>query len=85
MFKLPCIMFSVNSTVDSLGHQIYSSNSSGDPENENRLYRGGRLPPKITTRSAFRYLTYIPSVKTASAEIEICEIGIVGEYWNRNE
>lgn len=73
-------MFLVNSTVKSLGHTVYASNSSRDPEKENILYIGASLPNKITTNSSFRYVTYIASIKNALVELEICEIGIVGEY-----
>ncbi|CAG2196833.1 Tyrosine-protein kinase Shark,Receptor tyrosine-protein kinase erbB-4,Tyrosine-protein kinase ZAP-70,Melanoma receptor tyrosine-protein kinase,Ephrin type-A receptor 2,Tyrosine-protein kinase JAK1,Tyrosine-protein kinase Fer,Tyrosine-protein kinase FRK,Ack-related non-receptor tyrosine kinase,Tyrosine-protein kinase HTK16,Tyrosine-protein kinase SYK [Mytilus edulis] len=66
----------VNTTVIGLGNTIYASNSSGEPEKELFLYRVS-LPNNIITNSVFRYLTYIPSIKTASVELEICEIGIV--------
>ncbi|CAC5376555.1 Tyrosine-protein phosphatase non-receptor type 5,Tyrosine-protein phosphatase non-receptor type 20,Receptor-type tyrosine-protein phosphatase R,Receptor-type tyrosine-protein phosphatase eta,Tyrosine-protein phosphatase non-receptor type 7,Receptor-type tyrosine-protein phosphatase O,Receptor-type tyrosine-protein phosphatase beta [Mytilus coruscus] len=62
---------------DGLVHAIYASNYSDDPENGTVLYQGGTLPRNISFNSAFRYLIYIPSIKSALVELEICEIGIV--------
>ncbi|VDI45795.1 receptor-type tyrosine-protein phosphatase T [Mytilus galloprovincialis] len=68
----------VNSTSKGMGYTIYASNSSRDPEKGFCLSRGQHLPKNISTNSAFRYLTYMPSIKSESVELEICEIGIVG-------
>ncbi|VDH90184.1 receptor-type tyrosine-protein phosphatase A [Mytilus galloprovincialis] len=68
----------VSSTSIGMGYTIYASNSSRDPEKGTVLSRGLHLPKNITTNFAFRYLTYMPSIKSASVDLEICEIGIVG-------
>lgn len=75
----------MNTTTKSLEHTVYASNYSRGPEKGNLLYRGAHLPNRISTNSACKYLTYIPSIKRAVLELEICEIGIVGEYLIRNE
>lgn len=78
-------MFSVNTTTNGLMHRFYASNSSAEPEKGTVLYQGNFLPQNIKTYAVFRYLTYIPAIKTASVELEMCDIGIVGEYRNRHE
>ncbi|VDI74377.1 Hypothetical predicted protein, partial [Mytilus galloprovincialis] len=68
----------VNTSVNGLEHAIYASNHSDDPAKGTVLYQGGTLPRNISFSSAFRYLIYIPSLKSALVGLEICEIGIVG-------
>lgn len=79
-----CHFFLVNTLVNGLVHAVYASNHSDDPAMGSVLYQGGTLPRNISFNAAFRYLIFIPSIKNALLELEICEIGIVGEYWNRN-
>ncbi|XP_071129197.1 receptor-type tyrosine-protein phosphatase alpha-like [Mytilus edulis] len=68
----------VNTSVNGLEHAIYASNHSDDPAKGTVLYQGGTLPRNISFSSAFRYLIYIPSLKSALVGLGICEIGIVG-------
>ncbi|XP_071132561.1 receptor-type tyrosine-protein phosphatase F-like [Mytilus edulis] len=68
----------VNTTTNGLVHKIYASNSSAEPEKGTVLYQGKLLPQNIKTYAVLRYLTYIPAIKTASLELEMCDIGIVG-------
>lgn len=77
-------MFSVNSTIMGRKHTIYASNSSEDLEKGTVLYHGESLPQNISINAIFRYLTFVPDNKSAVIELDICEIGIVGEYLIRN-
>lgn len=74
----------MNTTTKGRVHTIYASNSSGDPAKGTVLYHGESLPQNISTNAIFRYLTFVPDNRSALLELEICEIGIVGEYLNRN-
>lgn len=70
----------MNTSVNGLVHAVYASNHSDDPAKGTVLYQGGTLPRNISFNAAFRYLIILSSIKSALLELEICEIGIVGEY-----
>lgn len=68
----------VNTTKDG-NHTIYASNASDLWENGTVLYRGESLPTVINVSAVFRYLTYVSRNQNKFSELEVCEIGIVGE------
>lgn len=84
LFQILIILSSANTKINGSVYTIYASNSSGDPENGTVLYHWDSLSQKISTNTIFRYLIFVPDKKSAVIEIEMCEIGIVGEYFIQN-
>lgn len=60
-------------------HTVYASNTSTFWKFGTILYKETSLPTEIHLNSVFRYLTYVPPVQRGTSELEVCEIGIVGE------
>lgn len=73
-------MFSVNNTIPGQKHTIYTSNFSGSPEQGAVLYQVESLTQHIRIIAVFRYLTLVPAMNSSFIELEICEIGLVGEF-----
>ncbi|XP_052071239.1 multiple epidermal growth factor-like domains protein 10 isoform X2 [Mytilus californianus] len=66
------------STTREGNHTLYASNTSTSWKCGTILYKETSLPTEIHFYAVFRYLTYVPPVKKAISELEVCEIGIVG-------
>lgn len=64
-------------------HTVYVSNTSG--VQENKIYSNESVPSKISVNAVFRYLIYKHLQKGEKNCLEVCEIGIVGEYFNRTK
>ncbi|VDI55259.1 Hypothetical predicted protein [Mytilus galloprovincialis] len=60
-------------------HTIYTSNDSNTWESGTVLYNGTILPTEIHFDAVFRFLIYVPPVQNPTIELELCEIGIIGE------
>lgn len=62
-------------------HTIYASNTSDfSSENKTVIYKNESLANEIKIRAVFRYLSYISPNQSTNYSLNICEIGIVGEY-----
>lgn len=62
-------------------HIVFASNNSNVWNTGTVLYNGTDLPTTINFHAVCRYLTFIHSIKTQTSNLEICEIGIVGEFF----
>ncbi|CAC5417485.1 unnamed protein product [Mytilus coruscus] len=71
------VLFSESTTREG-NHTFYASNTSTSWQFGTILYKETSLPTEIHFNAVFRYLTYVPPVKKAISELEVCEIGIVG-------
>lgn len=76
---LNCTFLEHTSTVDD--HTIYASNSSSTWKSGSILYKGKSLPTKVNFFEVLRYLTYELATQQPSVELELCEIGVIGEYF----
>lgn len=75
-------IFLVSSVIGG-NHTIYVSNSSSSSsENGTVVYSSETLPTDIIETTVFRYLTFEARFQEPNILIEICEIGIVGEWLN---
>lgn len=72
-----------NATKDG-NHTVCASNTSAFLENGTVLYNGESCPTEINFNAVFRFLTYVIQVQSTSNELEVCEIGIVGECFYHN-
>ncbi|CAC5418187.1 PTPRT [Mytilus coruscus] len=59
-------------------HTVYASNNSNTWNSGTVLYNGTFLPTEINFQAVFRFLTYVPPVRSPFTELELCEIGIIG-------
>ncbi|XP_076072679.1 uncharacterized protein LOC143044511 isoform X2 [Mytilus galloprovincialis] len=59
-------------------HTLYASNTSNSWKTGTILFEDQFLPTRINVSAVFRYLTYVPPSQGTSAELEVCEIGILG-------
>lgn len=60
-------------------HTVYGSNDSNIWNSGIVLYNGTILPPEIKFQEVVRFLTYVPPVGIPFTNLELCEIGIIGE------
>lgn len=75
------ILIVLDGTTNVGHHTVYASNESNTWNNGTVLYNGTLLPTDLNFESVFRFLTYVPLVGEQSTELELCEIGIIGEYY----
>ncbi|XP_063443552.1 multiple epidermal growth factor-like domains protein 11 isoform X2 [Mytilus trossulus] len=59
-------------------HSLYASNTSNSWKTGTILFEDQFLPTRINVSAVLRYLTYVPPSQGTSAELEVCEIGILG-------
>lgn len=74
-----CLLIVLDGITKEGHHIVYASNDSNTWKSGSVLYNGTFLPTELNFESVFRFLTYAPPVRFPFTELEICEIGIVGE------
>lgn len=73
-------IFVVDNSTSEVDHTFYASNTTGSRTNRTLLYSGNITGmTDIRIGNIFRYLIYELSIKDES-KVDVCELGIVGEF-----
>lgn len=77
--NITLILIVLDSTTKEGLHTVYASNNSNTWNSGTVLYNKTVLPSDIKFEAVFRYLTYVLSAQSQDTNLELCEIGIIGE------